>query len=203
MPASTSPTFVGLKGQNLIYEFTFCCSIGFLLFGYDLGYMGGLTTSQPFLDVFGNPNVSLLGFLVSSYEVGALFGALSQFALGDRYGRKTNNIFGAIIVALGAVLQCTTYSLARRWLWVGHHDHRHLNLAHGVRHAQVSRSHDGNAALEPHHGPDHSKLARLLHEFLCGFYPMAFPLCLPDPLLHYRRHSYAFPPGIPALSLCD
>lgn len=113
MPASTSPTFVGLKGQNLIYAVTFCCSIGFLLFGYDLGYMGGLTTSQPFLDVFGNPNASLLGFLVSSYEVGALFGALSQFALGDRYGRKTNNIAGAIIVALGAVLQCTTHSLAQ------------------------------------------------------------------------------------------
>jgi MFS family permease len=101
---SPSPTFVGLKGQNLIYAVTLCCSFGFLLFGYDLGFMGGLTTSTAFLDVFGNPNASLLGFLVSAYEVGAMFGAIFVFILGDRYGRKTNNIVGAIIVAVGYVL---------------------------------------------------------------------------------------------------
>jgi sugar porter (SP) family MFS transporter len=109
----TSPTFLGLKGQNLVYAVTFCCSIGFLLFGYDLGYMGGLTTSTTFLATFGNPNASLLGFMVSSYEVGALFGALFQFAMGDKYGRRPNCIAGAIIVAVGAVLQCTTFSLAQ------------------------------------------------------------------------------------------
>lgn len=26
-----SPTFLKLKGQNLVYAVTFCCSIGFLL----------------------------------------------------------------------------------------------------------------------------------------------------------------------------
>jgi sugar porter (SP) family MFS transporter len=110
---STSPTFVGLKGQNLIYAITLCCSFGFLLFGYDLGFMGGLTTSTAFLGVFGNPNASLLGFLVSSYEVGAMFGAIFVFILGDRYGRKTNNIAGAIIVAIGATLQSTTFTLGQ------------------------------------------------------------------------------------------
>jgi MFS family permease len=100
---SPSPTFIGLKGQNLIYAVTLCCSFGFLLFGYDLGFMGGLTTSTAFLDVFGKPNASLLGFLVSAYEVGAMFGAIFVFILGDRYGRKTNNIVGAIIVAVGYV----------------------------------------------------------------------------------------------------
>jgi MFS family permease len=108
---STSPTFVGLKGQNLVYAVTLCCSFGFLLFGYDLGFMGGLTTSTTFLNVFGNPNASLLGFLVSAYEVGAMFGAIFVFILGDRYGRKTNNIVGAIIVGIGAILQSTTFTL--------------------------------------------------------------------------------------------
>lgn len=111
--ALPSPTFVHLKGQNLIYAVTLCCSFGFLLFGYDLGFMGGLTTSTAFLEVFGNPNASLLGFLVSSYEVGAMFGAIFQFILGDRYGRKTNNIAGAIIVATGAILQSTTFTLSQ------------------------------------------------------------------------------------------
>jgi hypothetical protein len=43
--------------------------------------MGGLTTSTTFLDVFGNPNASLLGFLVSSYEFSAMFGAIFVFLL--------------------------------------------------------------------------------------------------------------------------
>ncbi|RFU28029.1 hypothetical protein B7463_g8307, partial [Scytalidium lignicola] len=108
-----SPAFLGLRGQNLVYAVTFCCSIGFLLFGYDLGFMGGLSTSSEFLDVFGNPNSSLLAFLISSYEVGALFGALSQFLLGDRYGRKTSNLGGAVIVAIGAILQAASFGLAQ------------------------------------------------------------------------------------------
>jgi hypothetical protein len=57
---STQPTYCKLKGQKLIYAVTFCCSIGFMLFGlstnnlkakkstnirpgYDLGFMGGLS----------------------------------------------------------------------------------------------------------------------------------------------------------------
>ncbi|KAG0647298.1 Sugar transporter STL1 [Hyphodiscus hymeniophilus] len=108
-----SPTFIGLKGQNLVYAVTLCCSFGFLLFGYDLGFMGGLTTSTAFLDVFGNPNASLLGFLVSSYEGGAMFGAIFVFLLGDRYGRKTDNVAGAIIVAIGAAIQSTTFTLGQ------------------------------------------------------------------------------------------
>ncbi len=75
--------------------------------------MGGLTTSTKFLAVFGNPNSALLAFLVASYEVGALFGAAFQFLLGDRYGRKTNNMGGAVLVIVGAVLQCTTTTLAQ------------------------------------------------------------------------------------------
>ncbi|KAJ5591948.1 hexose carrier protein [Penicillium hispanicum] len=111
MRSAQSPTFMGLKGQNLIYAVTFCCSIGFLLFGYDLGFMGGLTTSPEFLAVFGNPGASLLAFLVSSYEVGAMMGALFQFLMGDRFGRKPNNMAGAMIVSIGAILQATTFSL--------------------------------------------------------------------------------------------
>lgn len=108
---SASPTFLRLKGQNLVYAVTFCCSIGFLLFGYDLGFMGGLTTSPEFLSTFNNPNASLLGFLVSAYETGALFGAVFQFFLGDRYGRRNSNVAGSLVIIVGAVLQMSSYSL--------------------------------------------------------------------------------------------
>ena len=78
---------------------------------YDLGFMGGLTTSPTFLKQFGHPNASLLGFLVSSYEVGATFGAIFVFSLGDRFGRKTNNIAGSVVVIFGNVLQSCSYGV--------------------------------------------------------------------------------------------
>ncbi|KAK9468203.1 putative hexose carrier protein [Lipomyces arxii] len=108
-----SPSFVGLKGQPLLYVVTMCCSIGFLLFGYDLGFMGGLTTNEDFLSQFGNPYASLLAFMVSSYEVGALFGALSQFVAGDRLGRKPNNMIGAGILIIGATIQTSSFGMAQ------------------------------------------------------------------------------------------
>ncbi|KAK4570084.1 hypothetical protein LTR86_003054 [Recurvomyces mirabilis] len=111
--AGKSPTFLGLKGQPLVYAVVACSSFGFLLFGYDLGFMGGLTTAPVFLDQFGNPNASLLGFLVSSYEVGAMIGALFVFTLGDRFGRQPINIAGAIIVAIGAAIQTSSFGIAQ------------------------------------------------------------------------------------------
>ncbi|TKA77217.1 hypothetical protein B0A55_02569 [Friedmanniomyces simplex] len=109
----SGPTFLKLKGQNLVYAVVLCSSFGFLLFGYDLGFMGGLTTSPEFLNQFGNPNASLLGFLVSAYEVGAMFGALFVFLLGDRVGRKPTNIAGAVIVAIGAAIQTSSYGVGQ------------------------------------------------------------------------------------------
>ncbi|KAK9492238.1 general substrate transporter [Lipomyces doorenjongii] len=110
---STSPTYMRLKGQSLVYAVTMSCSMGFLLFGFDIAFMGGLTTSTVFLDTFNNPNSSLLGFLISAYEVGALFGALAEFVVGDRFGRKPNNVVGIIIVTIGAIIQASSFGIAQ------------------------------------------------------------------------------------------
>ncbi|KAK3637098.1 hypothetical protein LTR56_013830 [Elasticomyces elasticus] len=110
---TSSPTFLRLKGQTLVYAVVLCSSFGFLLFGYDLGFMGGLTTSPEFLGQFGNPNASLLGFLVSSYEVGAMIGAIAVFLSGDRFGRKPINIAGAAIVAIGAAIQTSSFGVGQ------------------------------------------------------------------------------------------
>jgi len=75
--------------------------------------MGGLTTSPIFLEQFGNPNASLLGFLVSAYEVGAMIGALATFIIGDRLGRKPNNIAGTVIVAVGAAIQTSSFGIGQ------------------------------------------------------------------------------------------
>jgi MFS family permease len=50
---------------------------------------------------------------VSSYEVGATFGAVFIFTLGDRFGRKPNNIAGAIVVIIGAVIQSSSFGIAQ------------------------------------------------------------------------------------------
>ncbi|KAH7008999.1 putative hexose carrier protein [Ilyonectria destructans] len=109
----SSPTFLGLKGQPLVYAVTLCCGLGFLLFGYDLGFMGGLTTSNDFLNQFGNPGASLLGFLISSYELGAMIGALYIFLFGDKFGRKPNVMIGAGIISIGAIIQTASFSVVQ------------------------------------------------------------------------------------------
>jgi sugar porter (SP) family MFS transporter len=75
--------------------------------------MGGLTTAPEFLKTFGNPDPSLLGFLVSSYEIGALFGAVFVFLLGDRYGRKPIKLSGAGVISVGAIIQSTSFGVAQ------------------------------------------------------------------------------------------
>lgn len=51
--------------------------------------------------------------MVSSYEVGATFGAVFTFILGDRFGRKPYNLAGSIIVIVGAVIQTSSYGVAQ------------------------------------------------------------------------------------------
>lgn len=113
MSSLKQPSFLGLKGQGLVYGVTFCCSIGFLLFGWDLAFLGSVVTSPVFLNQFGNPTGALLGFFVSSYEVGAMFGALFQFFLGDRYGRRVGIIVGGAVLIVGAILQTAAFSTAQ------------------------------------------------------------------------------------------
>ena len=81
------------------------------LFGYDLAFMGGIVDSPEFTATFGKSNASLLGFLVSSYEVGCLFGGVLMFVLGDRFGRKTINIAGVTIISIGALIQASSFDV--------------------------------------------------------------------------------------------
>lgn len=73
--------------------------------------MGGVTTSSTFQSTFSRPNPSLLGFLVASYEVGALFGALIIFILGDTFGRRTINMAGVIVISVGGAIQASSFGV--------------------------------------------------------------------------------------------
>lgn len=43
-------------------------TIGFLLFGYDQGVLGGINTSEDFLNQFNDPSDTLLGTINAIYE---------------------------------------------------------------------------------------------------------------------------------------
>lgn len=51
----------------------------------------------------------MLGNIVAIYEVGCAVGALGAFLVGEKLGRKKTLSLGAIIMAIGAVLQATPF----------------------------------------------------------------------------------------------
>jgi hypothetical protein len=46
---------------------------GFLLFGYDQGVFGGILTNTAFLRTFNNPDPTIQGQIVSTYDIGCKF----------------------------------------------------------------------------------------------------------------------------------
>lgn len=73
----------------------------------------GLTTDPLFLETMGNPNTSLLGFIVAVYELGCLGGALLSAVWGENLGRRKLNAVGCVVLIIGTVIQCTSYGQAQ------------------------------------------------------------------------------------------
>lgn len=100
-----------LRGTALTAVITITAGFGFLLFGYDQGVFSGLLSTQAFVTQFNNPNSMVQGQIVSSYDLGCLFGAVMMLFVGDKLGRKRSIALGCVIVIVGAALQCTSFSL--------------------------------------------------------------------------------------------
>lgn len=86
------------------------------LFGYDQGVFGGVIVTQDFLQVHnleGPTKTSLLGTVVAIYDIGCFVGAVAACWVGEKYGRKKTVLIGTTIMAIGAVLQFTSYSVAQ------------------------------------------------------------------------------------------
>ncbi|KAF4574853.1 hypothetical protein EYR36_006204 [Pleurotus pulmonarius] len=115
------PRVSSLRGRKLTAALAFVTGTGFTLFGYDQGVMSALLTAKQFERVFpqvvvntDHPNhATLQSFLVAVYEIGCLFGALSNLWVGDRLGRRRTIAFGGVIMIIGAILQATAFSYAQ------------------------------------------------------------------------------------------
>lgn len=116
--ASRAPRWRGRKLRTVL---AFIAGVGFTLFGYDQGVMSALLTGNQFEATFpevvvdsAHPNhATLQSFIVAIYEIGCLFGALSNLWIGDRLGRRRTIFVGGVIMIIGAVLQTTSYSYAQ------------------------------------------------------------------------------------------
>ncbi|KAJ9610189.1 hypothetical protein H2200_004966 [Cladophialophora chaetospira] len=104
---------MGLRGTSLQLLLNLAGGFAFLLFGYDNGVMGGMLTLPQFQERFHHPTPTMLGFIVGSYDVGALIGSCLVFTVGQLLGRKWNIFWGCNIVMIGAALQTSSYSVAQ------------------------------------------------------------------------------------------
>ncbi|TFK38384.1 general substrate transporter [Crucibulum laeve] len=112
MTATKKPYF-GMTGTQLNIWVTVACTTAMTLFGYDQGVFGGIIVTQDFLDTMGNPDPNLQGTIVSLYDIGCFFGAMSAFVFGEQLGRKKTFTIGVVIMSIGAVLQACSFSVAQ------------------------------------------------------------------------------------------
>lgn len=61
----------------------------------------------------GNPDPTLLGFIVAVYELGCLAGAVASAIWGENMGRRMLTVAGCIFLILGTVIQCTSCGRAQ------------------------------------------------------------------------------------------
>lgn len=72
--------------------------------------MTDVIASQHFLDFFDTTETSpIIGAINSTFNGGAVFGALFGGVIMDKYGRKLTITIGATIGAIGGILQGAAY----------------------------------------------------------------------------------------------
>ncbi|KAG7660349.1 STL1 [[Candida] subhashii] len=101
----------GWEDRKLRVRVTAFAVIGFMLFGYDQGLMSGLVAGQQFNWEFPatHENSTVQGAVTASYELGCFFGALFALFFGDKLGRRTVILIGAMIFILGVVISITPF----------------------------------------------------------------------------------------------
>nr|SIP56050.1 putative Sugar Porter [Yarrowia galli] len=126
-PGAIRTSYFGSRGTRLHRIIAAVAGIGFLLFGYDTGVMGSLLTLPTFIHQFPtmdstSPHLdaktksfhsTVQGTAVAIYEIGCMIGALFTMWGGDKLGRRKIIFIGSIIVTIGAILQCASYSLGQ------------------------------------------------------------------------------------------
>ncbi|EHK20767.1 uncharacterized protein TRIVIDRAFT_49958 [Trichoderma virens Gv29-8] len=104
--------YLNLRGKRLLTGITISSGLGFVLFGYDNGVIGGLLTAPDFESTF-NLDATLQGVVTSLFELGCFFGSLFTAAAGGRLGRRTLAHLGTLSITIGALLQASSFSVGQ------------------------------------------------------------------------------------------
>ncbi|KAK6433619.1 hypothetical protein LTR95_010201 [Oleoguttula sp. CCFEE 5521] len=85
-------------------------SFGGIFFGYDSGYINGVTGSKVFIELVEGPGAtalkgSNLSLITSILSAGTFFGAIIAGDVSDMIGRKWTVIMGCAIYILGVIIQ--------------------------------------------------------------------------------------------------
>ncbi|OJJ50375.1 hypothetical protein ASPZODRAFT_13459 [Penicilliopsis zonata CBS 506.65] len=99
------------RGKTLSALISAACSMGFLLFGYDQGVMGGIIDSSSFVKQFNHPSALQQGLITGLYDIGCLFGSIGTFIFGEKLGRRRSIYIGCVIVIVGTILQATSRTI--------------------------------------------------------------------------------------------
>lgn len=85
----------------------------------DSALAGGVVVTRDFLevhDLVGPTKTTVLSTVAAIYDIGCFFGAILAFTVGERLGRKKSILLGTIIMAVGTVLQASSYSLPQMFV---------------------------------------------------------------------------------------
>ena len=86
-------------------------SFGGIFFGYDSGYINGVTGSSVFIEIIEGPGATALtgsrqSLIVSILSAGTFFGAIIAGDVSDTIGRKWTIIMGCGIYLIGKFTRC-------------------------------------------------------------------------------------------------
>ncbi|KIK78979.1 hypothetical protein PAXRUDRAFT_834328 [Paxillus rubicundulus Ve08.2h10] len=92
-------------------------AFGGVFFGYDSGYINGVTGSSVFIELIEGPAATKLSgpnnsLITSILSAGTFFGALIAGDCADWFGRRPTIIAGCVIYTIGCILQAASHGLA-------------------------------------------------------------------------------------------
>lgn len=77
------------------------------------GVFGNVLVGENFLETMSFPSTKIQGTLTSVYNLGCFAGAMSTIYTGDKLGRPRTIMLGSSIIAIGALIQTTSFSVGQ------------------------------------------------------------------------------------------
>lgn len=118
--------FLGMMGHNLVMLQTALIVLpAFVCFGYNQAGLGGLLTEEDWVKTFPaidtvnytgstkSAHSTLQGFVVATFVIGAMIGALSCSWAGDKFGRRKCIFFAGWCSLIGIILEASAFGLAQ------------------------------------------------------------------------------------------